>query len=94
VSEFEKPERMDPDRKVSVDDVRQLAGASTPHFALHIRNRIRNLIGDLAEDDPARVEGERAIERLQRIARSGEDRGGSIGPEPEMPAIRGQRDSR
>ena len=39
MSEFEKP-----DRKPTVEDVRQLMGASTPHFALQIRNRIRNLI--------------------------------------------------
>lgn len=84
---------MDPGRKVTVDDVRQLAAASAPHFALHIRNRIRNLISDLPAGDPARVEGERSIERLQRIAFTGEDRGASIGPEPEMPAIRRQRDS-
>ena len=43
-------------------------GASTPHFALQIRNRMRHLIAGLAEDDPARVLGEREIERLEKIA--------------------------
>ena len=34
-------------RQVTVDDVRQLMGASTPHFALQLRNRIRTLIRGL-----------------------------------------------
>jgi hypothetical protein len=70
VSEYEKP-----DRRPTVEDVRQLMGASTPHFALQIRNRIRNLIKDLPPEDPARIEGEREIARLERIAFEGEHRG-------------------
>ena len=31
-------------REPKVEDVRELMGASTPHFALQIRNRIRALI--------------------------------------------------
>jgi hypothetical protein len=83
VSEYEKP-----DRKPTVEDVRQLMGASTPHFALQIRNRIRNLIGDLPADDPARLEGEREIARLERIAFDGEHRGhaGQPGERP-LPSI-------
>ena len=38
---------------VTVEDVRQLMGASTPHFALQLRNRIAKLIADL----PARAPG-------------------------------------
>ena len=60
---------------MTVEDVRQLMGASTPHFALQLRNRIRALIAGLPEDHPARVEGEREIERLDRIAAVGEIRG-------------------
>jgi hypothetical protein len=60
---------------VTVDDVRQLMGASTPHFALQLRNRIAKLIRDLAPGDPARLEGEREIARLNRIAFTGETRG-------------------
>ena len=62
MSEYERPERMT--REPTVDDIRQLMGASTPHFALQIRNRIRNLIWGLPGDHPARVVGEREIERL------------------------------
>jgi hypothetical protein len=61
--------------KVSVEDVRELMGASTPHFALQLRNRIAALIADLPADDPARVEGEREIARLQRLGVAGETRG-------------------
>ncbi|HWH43482.1 MAG TPA: hypothetical protein VNT32_02000 [Thermoleophilaceae bacterium] len=86
MSEFEQPERAR--REPTVDDVRTLMGASTPHFALHIRNRIRNLIDGLEEGHPARLEGEREIARLDRIAVEGEHRGGSVEGERELPSIR------
>ena len=83
MSEYEKP-----DRRPTVEDVRQLMGASTPHFALQIRNRIRNLIKDLPPGDPARVEGEREIARLEQIAFEGEHRGqGAQDGERPMPSI-------
>jgi hypothetical protein len=69
---------------VSVEDVRRLMGASTPHFALQLRNRIANLIADLPAEDPARVEGEREIARLERLGLSGETRG-LAGPAGERP---------
>jgi hypothetical protein len=50
-------------------------GASTPHFALQLRERIRKLIRGLPPDHPARAEGEREIARLNRIAFAGEVRG-------------------
>ena len=75
MAEAEQPERLSPDRQVTVDDVRQLMGASTPHFALQLRNRIHKLIAPLAPADPARLEGEREIARLERIAFTGETRG-------------------
>ena len=60
---------------MTVEDVRQLMGASTPHFALQLRNRIAKLIADLPAAHPARVEGEREIARLERLGFSGETRG-------------------
>jgi hypothetical protein len=79
VSEAERPDRLADGRRVTVEEIRALAGPATPHFALQIRNRIRRLIEGLEADDPARIEGERQIARLTELARhSGEPRG--IGP--------------
>jgi hypothetical protein len=75
MAEAEQPERLRSDRRVTVDDVRQLMGSSTPHFALQLRNRIKKLIAGLPPDDPARIEGEREIARLDGLAFTGEVRG-------------------
>jgi hypothetical protein len=75
VSEAESPIRKAPGHEVTVDDVRQLMGASTPHFALQIRNRIARLISGLPADHPARIEGEREIARLRELGLLGEFRG-------------------
>jgi hypothetical protein len=80
MSQAEHPDRVKPDRDVTVDDVRQLMGASTPHFALQLRERIRALIRDLPPGHPARIEGEREIVRLDRIAYVGEVRGHEAEP--------------
>jgi hypothetical protein len=69
---------------VSVEDVRRLMGASTPHFALQLRNRISKLIAALPAGHPARIEGEREIARLEELSRSGETRG-HAGEEGERP---------
>jgi hypothetical protein len=75
-------------KEVSVEDVRQLMGASTPHFALQLRNRIANLIIELPADHPARVEGEREIARLQRLGFDGETRGeGAAEGERPLPSL-------
>src|SRR3954462_3406102 len=76
MSEAEHPIRRRADHEVTLDDVRQLMGASTPHFALQIRNRIARLIAELPAGHPARVEGEREIARLTRLGYTGEVRGG------------------
>lgn len=76
MSEAEHPGLLDSSREVSVEDVRALTGAVTPHFALQVRNRVRRLIEPLPEDHPARVEGVRKIAELEDLARhSGEPRG-------------------
>jgi len=75
VSEAEHPDRARPQRPVTIEDVRQLMGASTPHFALQIRNRIAKLIEGLPDGDPARHEGEREIGRLEALGYTGEVRG-------------------
>ncbi len=80
MSQAEHPDRLRAGRQVTVDDVRQLMGASTPHFALQLRERIRALIHDLPPDHPARIEGEREIVRLDRLAYVGEVRGPDAEP--------------
>jgi hypothetical protein len=75
MSQAENPDRLREGHEVTVEDVRQLMGASTPHFALQLRARIRALIRGLPPDHPARVEGEREIARLDRLAFDGEVRG-------------------
>jgi hypothetical protein len=74
VSQAEDP-RILRAHEITVEDVRRLMGASTPHFALQLRNRIASLIADLPVDHPARIEGQREIERLQKLGFDGETRG-------------------
>ena len=75
MSESETPELLGLGREVTPEDIRALAGPSTPHFALQVRNRIRRLIEPLPAGQPARVEGERQIARLEDLAEhSGEPR--------------------
>lgn len=74
MSETENPELLEGHR-ITAEDIRALAGASTPHFALQVRNRILRLIEPLPEGDPARLEGERKAAALEELAgNSGEPR--------------------
>ena len=88
MSEAEHPDRARPRREVTVEDIRQLSGASTPHFAMQLRNRIARLIEGLPADHPARIEGEREIARLEQLGFAGETRG-ERGEEvmPPMPSV-------
>ena len=74
--------------QVTVEDVRRLMGASTPHFALQLRDRIAELIAALPPDHPAHVEGAREIARLERLGFTGETRGqaGEPGEHP-LPSL-------
>ncbi len=71
-----------PARKPTIDDVRALSGAVTPHFALQVRNRIARLIAGLPDDDPVRAYGEREIAKLTELGYEGETRGTPA--EPDM----------
>jgi hypothetical protein len=88
VSQAEHPDRVQ--REVTVEDVHALFGASTPHFALQLRNRIARLIADLPPDHRARIEGEREIARLTALGFTGEVRGhpGEEGL-PPLPSVTG-----
>ncbi len=84
MSEAERPDRRNPAQRPTADDIRALVAPSTPHFALQTRNRIAALVERLAADDPARIEGERQIARLNELARqTGDPRG--PGPSPPDP---------
>jgi hypothetical protein len=91
MSQAEDPRRLSRKQStqdVTVEDVRQLMGASTPHFALQLRNRIAALIDGLPADHPARLEGEREIVRLQQLGVTGEVRGeGAAEGERPMPSL-------
>src|SRR3981189_1043124 len=91
MSQAEDPQRIarkQTAQDVSLEDVRQLTGASTPHFALQIRNRIARLIRGLPPDHPARIEVEREIARLTALGYTGEVRG-QEGEEhlPPLPSV-------
>lgn len=88
MSGAERPDRLAPDHRVTVEDVRELLGPATPHFALQIRDRVARLIAGLPDGDPARVEGERAIARLERIAREGQAEGHMQEHEQPLPSLR------
>jgi hypothetical protein len=85
MSQAEHPDRLSPDHEVTLNDVRQLMGASTPHFALQLRNRIAKLIRGLPAGHPARIEGEREIARLNALGIEGEVRG--LVADPGMPTL-------
>ncbi|NLT06235.1 MAG: hypothetical protein GXY03_07970 [Solirubrobacterales bacterium] len=88
MSEYEQPNRVG--REPTMEDLHQLMGASTPHFALQLRNRIRSLISTLPADHPVRRTGEREIARLEQIAVGSERRGEPGQGEPAMPSLAGR----
>jgi hypothetical protein len=79
MSQAENPELLAPEHQVTPEDIRALAGASTPHFALQVRNRIRRLIEPLPDGHPARAEGERKIAQLEDLASHSGDPRGTLG---------------
>ncbi len=90
MSQAEDPRMLRKERagEVTVEDVRKLMGASTPHFALQLRERIAKLIEALPEDHPAHIEGAREIARLERLGREGEVRGERGAPgERTLPSL-------
>ncbi|MDX6624478.1 MAG: hypothetical protein QOE75_2410 [Solirubrobacterales bacterium] len=78
MSEAENPQLLSRG-EVTPEDIRALAGPSTPHFALQVRNRIRRLIEPLPAEHPARIEGERQIARLEELADHSGDPRGTLG---------------
>ena len=92
MSQAEDPRRLEraSAHEVTVEDVRALMGASTPHFALQLRERIARLIADLPPEHAARIEGERELARLRRLGFDGEVRGeGGALEERPLPSLSG-----
>ncbi len=79
MSESENPDLLASPREVTPEDIRALAGASTPHFAMQVRNRVRRLIEPLPAEHPARLEGERKIAQLEDLAQHSGDPRGTLG---------------
>lgn len=87
MSGAERPDRLEAGHELTVEDLRDLVGAATPHFALQLRERIRRLIADLPPDDPRRVEGERGIAYLEHLAREGQTSGHVQEYEKPLPSL-------
>lgn len=56
----------------SDDELAALIGAATPHFALQIRDRVRDVIAALPPDHPRQAGLRAQVERLERMAFCGE----------------------
>jgi hypothetical protein len=50
------------------DDVDELVGPATPHFAMQLRARVRDLVRDLPDDHPVRQYANEKIALLERLA--------------------------
>jgi hypothetical protein len=55
------------DREPTRDDIDELVGPATPHFAYQIRARVKELVTDLPEDHPVREYAEQQMARLDRL---------------------------
>lgn len=53
--------------RTTIEQIDELVGPATPHFAFQLRARVRELIRDLPEDDPVRRYGEEQVELLDRL---------------------------
>jgi hypothetical protein len=85
MSEAESPDRIG--RPATIDDILELSGAATPHFALQLRGRIARLIDGLEPTDPVRRFGQRELERLRQLAAAGEQRGTGQEALPKMDSL-------
>jgi hypothetical protein len=54
-------------REPTTQDIDALIGASTPHFAYQIRERVERLMAPLPEDHPVRAYAEQRLAVLDRL---------------------------
>jgi hypothetical protein len=74
------------------DELAQLVGAATPHFAFQARDRVAAYATALPPDHPRQPELAAHIEYLERLGDEGESGGVTLPdlpPRPSVPALRG-----
>jgi hypothetical protein len=52
----------------TIDDVDELIGPATPHFAMQLRARVRDLVEDLPDGHPVKQHANEKIALLERLA--------------------------
>lgn len=57
-------------RPPTIDDIDELVGPATPHFAFQLRARVRELVQGLPDGDPVRTYGEEKMALLERLGHS------------------------
>jgi hypothetical protein len=64
----EHEERPDARVEPTKDDVDELVGPATPHFAMQLRARVRDLVRDLPDDHAVKQYANEKIALLERLA--------------------------
>lgn len=72
------------------DELAQLVGAATPHFALQIRDRVAGYARSLPADHPRQAELTRQLQRLEALAVGGETGGVSVTDLPSRGSLAGR----
>jgi hypothetical protein len=69
-------------RDPTIEQIDELVGPATPHFAYQLRARVRELVDGLPPDHPARKYGEEKMDLLDRLghASSKAEEGGRSSP--------------
>jgi len=84
----ERPELLAPSHRLTAEEIREMVGGATPHFALQLRDRIERLIEPLPPDHPARLEGQRQLRRLEQLAETGVTEGTVQEHEQPLPSLK------
>ena len=71
------------------DELRQLVGAATPHFAFQAAERIAQLAASLPPDHPRQAELRAHLEYLERLGYEGETAGVERPDLPPRPSLSG-----
>lgn len=69
------------------DELAQLVGAATPHFAFQIRDRVAQYAAALPPDHPRQAELTRHLDYLDRLGYEGEGAGATAVDLPPRPPL-------